>query len=144
MAMRILTFLMLLVASTVAGACDLAFTGGWVPEAPPGTAMWAGYGTLRNAGNYPVTVTALSSPQFASIMAHETVIVGDVAHMRGLEPLIVPAHGDIRFEQGGKHLMLMQPNVSLAVGSDVQIQMTASGCDKPIIAMFSIQSRDRG
>lgn len=79
-------------------------------EAPrPGAAMSAGYMTLRNPGQTPITVSAISSPQYGTVDMHETVVEDGVARMRELPRLLVPAGGEARLEPGGRHLMLRQP-----------------------------------
>lgn len=79
----------------------------------PGTSMSAGYFIMQNHGSSAVVVTAIDSPQFARVEMHETVIENDVSRMRGIDELRMNPGERIRFEPGGKHLMLMQARGSL-------------------------------
>lgn len=78
----------------------------------PGMQMSAGYLTLTNNTAEEITITEVTSAEFASIQMHETVIEDDVAKMRQLEAVVVPAGASVEFKPGGKHLMLMRPTAS--------------------------------
>ncbi len=80
-----------------------------VTQGMGGMKMSAGYMTMTNNSNEPLTITRVASPQFGSVEMHETVIENDVARMRKVEQLIIPARGQVALERGGKHLMLMKP-----------------------------------
>ncbi len=71
--------------------------------------MKAGYMTLTNYTDEAITVTSVSSPQFGRAEVHETFLDNDVARMRPVGALTIPAGEAVRLEPGGKHLMLMQP-----------------------------------
>lgn len=75
----------------------------------PGRSMSAGYLVLTNNTDEPLRITSVDSPQFGSVEVHETTITEGVSRMRELVELIVPAHGSVTLERGGKHLMLMRP-----------------------------------
>lgn len=79
----------------------------------PGTSMSAGYLVLDNHGNQQIVVTAIDSPQFARVDMHETIIENDVSRMRGIDELRIDPGESIRFEPGGRHLMLLEPQDSL-------------------------------
>lgn len=80
-----------------------------VPTPPPGKAMTAGYFTLVNHADRPVTVTRVSSPQFNVVELHESTVEDGIARMRRLHEISVPPRGSVQFAPGGKHLMLTQP-----------------------------------
>jgi len=75
----------------------------------PGRHMSAGFFVITNNTNEAIRVTRVESPQFASVEIHETTIEDGIARMRELGELLVPAHGNVTLERGGKHLMLMRP-----------------------------------
>lgn len=111
-------------------ACQTAWAGGrleirdaWIRTAPPGAKMLAGYATLRNAGDAPLTVTAASSEAFGGVTLHETVEVDGVARMRALGEVEIAPGASVAFAPGGKHFMLMQPKGAVAAGSRVKIHV---------------------
>ncbi len=83
-----------------------------VTRSMPGMKMSAGYLKLRNNSSEDIAITHVTSPQFGSVQIHETVIENDIARMRKLDKLVVPAGGEAILERGGKHLMLMRASDS--------------------------------
>lgn len=79
-----------------------------VMETMPGMNMTAAYMTLTNNSEDDIRITRVTSPAFASVELHETVVEDDVSRMRKLPELIVPAGGSATLERGGMHLMLMR------------------------------------
>lgn len=75
----------------------------------PAMQMSAGYLSLSNNTNAPLTITRVSSPEFGSVEMHESTVEDGVARMRAMPALHIPAHGTVTLERGGKHLMLMNP-----------------------------------
>lgn len=73
----------------------------------------AGYMTLINDSDEVVSITSVASPQFDSVEMHETIIEDGIARMRPIEALVIAPGSTVKFERGGKHLMLMQPSESI-------------------------------
>ena len=84
----------------------------------------AGYFSLRNAGDKPVTLTGARSPACGMLMLHESKEENGVASMRPVASVVVPAHGKVDFAPGGYHLMCMQPQPALKVGASVMVTLT--------------------
>ena len=93
-----------------------------VLEPVPGTSVAAGYLVLENHSDQPVTIEKITSPQFASIEMHETVILDDIARMVSLSSLIVDRQSNIVFEPGGKHLMMFASSPDITPGLPVTIE----------------------
>ena len=105
--------LALLCAACLANACGdaprapLAATDVRLQAPRPGTTVGAAYLELSNPGTVAQTITAVTSPQYAQVEMHETVVEGGVARMRPLHEFVVAPGASMRFEPGGKHIMLM-------------------------------------
>ena len=80
-----------------------------VARSVPGMPMSAGYFKLSNNSGQAISISHVTSPQFASVQMHETIIKDEVARMVPLEILNLPPGETVSFEPGGKHLMLMRP-----------------------------------
>lgn len=93
----------------------------WIRQAPPGATMLAGYATLKNSGDAPITVLTVQSDAFRMTSLHETIVANDVAKMREIHRLVVPPGGEVRMEPGGRHLMLMQPRQEIVVGDKIEV-----------------------
>lgn len=119
--------LMLLSASTSAHADGkLGVFDAWIRAAPPGATMMAGYVTLKNSGDAPLTVLTVQSDAFRLTSLHETVVERGVSRMREVHRLVIEPGGETRLAPGGKHLMLMQPRHAIEVGEKVQVMFLLS------------------
>lgn len=139
--MRFWTGLMATVAASAAvGAepCAPTLEAAWVRAAPPAATTLAGYAVLRNGCDVAVTVTGIESLDFAMPMIHRSVDEGGISRMRPAGELVVPAGGELRFEPGGLHLMLMQPKRPLAEGDAARIRLVLAD-GRRVFAEFPVR-----
>jgi copper(I)-binding protein len=83
----------------------------------------AGYFTLKNNGDKPVTLVSASSPACGMLMLHQSKEVNGVETMRPVKSVAVPAHGTVSFAPGSYHLMCMQPQPSMQAGSSAMVTL---------------------
>lgn len=127
-AARALLLTSLLTAAANAGAGGvLVVERAWIRTAPPSALMLAGYATLRNDGDAPLTVTGADSADFADVQLHQTVAEGGVERMRPTGRFEIAPGKSVEFSPGGKHFMLIRPNRELAAGAKVQIHISTNG-----------------
>ena len=122
----LLGFALAAFASAAVGAeaaCAPVIEKPWVRAAPPGAASLAGYLVLRNPCRTAVEVTGVESRDFGMPMIHRTEVVDGVSRMRPAGKLVVPPGGELRFEPGGLHLMLMKPLRPLAEGDQANVRL---------------------
>ena len=105
--------------ASAAGKLDVR--DAWIRTAPPNAMMLAGYATLHNASDAPITISAVKADGFDDTSLHETVLVGDVSQMRPLTQITIAPGASVAFAPGGKHIMLMQPTRPPARGNQVSI-----------------------
>lgn len=111
----------------VLGACETA-------EAPPltvselqvyaplpGQTMSVAYFVLRS-GPSAVTLREVSSPDFAAVEMHATIIGDGVAEMLPIDAVTVAEHSAVTFAAGGNHLMLMRPREIVEPGDVVTLE----------------------
>ena len=86
---------------------DLSIHRPWSRELPPVAPNGAAYFRVENGGSETVRIVSVSTPiaDRAELHAHETD--GGVMKMRHLHELEVPAGGEVSFEPGGLHVMLI-------------------------------------
>jgi len=124
---RTLAVLLLLIGPSLATAdAILEVNEPWIREAPPTARVMAGYMTMVNSGDTAVTVTSISSPDFENAEIHRTVIEEGVARMLPVRQLEIPASSQLKFEPGGLHLMLFDPQRPLQEGETVTLMIHAS------------------
>jgi len=68
--------------------------------------MGAGYLSLSNATSQKILITKVMSPDFESVEMHESVLEDGISRMYKLDEVAILPNRTIRFEPGGKHLMI--------------------------------------
>ena len=94
-----------------------------VLEALPGTKMSVGYMAFDNNSDQPIVIDSVTSPHFARVEMHETVIEDDVARMTSITSLVIDPYSSLMFEAGGKHLMMSGPPNQTEAGLPVTIEI---------------------
>ena len=112
-----------------------------VLEPMPGMSVAAGYLVLENHSDQPITIEKITSPQFASIEMHETIILDGVARMASLSSLIVDRQSNVVFEPGGKHLMMFASSSDITPGLPVTIEFH-NDIRGLLIVATTVSSRD--
>ena len=123
MRLRVLTLVLLSSVALTAGAEGISVRDAWVREAPPGAQVLAAYLTIVNPGKHAVKLVRVTSPDFESVMVHQTRVREGVATMLAVDALTVPARGQAAFVPGGDHLMLHGPRRALAAGANVTFRL---------------------
>ena len=72
----------------------------------PGVRMGAGYLSLTNTTGQGIRITKVTSPHFESVEIHESVLEDGISRMLRLDEIEIPPGRTVRFEPGGKHLMI--------------------------------------
>ena len=89
----------------------------------PGDRPMAGYFVVHNKGSVERTLVGASSIGFAAVEMHESVEGDGTTSMRPVESVTVPAVGQVEFQPGGYHLMLMQRQRDLQVGDRIPVTL---------------------
>jgi copper(I)-binding protein len=88
----------------------------------PGQEAAVAYLSLANESDHPVVLTLVSSPDFAIVEMHATLIDGGIAEMHSVDSISIAAESAVDFSVGGRHLMLMDPLRGYAPGDDVTLE----------------------
>ena len=123
----------LLAAACAPGGAPLSADSIVVTRPLPGSGTSAAYLTLNNNSAEDIVITRVVSPEFASVAMHESVLKDGVSRMRPLARLVVPAHGTLGLEPGGKHLMLHGAG---AASSTVTLHFYAG--DTPLLTVSTV------
>jgi len=101
---------------------ELLISDAWVRAVPPNSSATAAYFTLTNHGESDEVVVAARTKVAGSAEMHDFEVRDDgVKRMVHLHEVIVAAGTEVRFQSGGKHMMLMQLDPVPAVGDSVQL-----------------------
>lgn len=141
--MRALLILCLALLSAPSFACKgVQVIDGWIRQAPPGAHVMAGYVELKNTGTRSRVIQSITSPAFGAIEIHQTIIKDGESRMLALDDLEIPAHGTIRLEPGGVHLMLFRPRDPQPKLDDQTVLSFACAKGKPIKATFTVKAAE--
>ena len=109
------------VAATAHAEGKLGVFDAWIRAAPPGTQMMAGYATLKNSGDTPISILTVQSDAFRQSSIHETVVERGVSKMRELPRIDLAPGATIEMKPGGAHLMLQEARHPILVGDKVHM-----------------------
>lgn len=112
----------LVLAGTASASGGLTVSGAWV-RVLPGDLPAGAYFTLKNDTDGDVTLTGAAAPDFTRAMLHNSVSRDGVEKMVHVDAVPVPAHGEIRFQPGGYHVMLMKRRHPLKIGESIPITL---------------------
>ncbi|QBI21826.1 copper chaperone PCu(A)C [Egibacter rhizosphaerae] len=118
--------LVLTVVATVAlagceGEAEITADDARSPE-PPTHDVAAVYLELVNRGDADAVLVDVSTEHAADVELHETVVDDGAATMREADELVVPAGERVALEEGGWHLMLVEPE-PLSVGDRIDLTL---------------------
>jgi copper(I)-binding protein len=99
----------------------------WVQEAPPSAEVLAGYMSLQNQSSQAQTLLGARSADFKSVMLHQTVSKGGMAHMNHTPQIEIKPGSTLQLTPGGYHLMLMNPKKRLKQGDQVEVLLEFEG-----------------
>ncbi len=89
----------------------------------PGDLPAGGYVTLINEGDRPRRLIGVSSPDYALIEIHRSVIQNGNSRMEPVAGIEIPPHASLSFAATGYHLMLEQPRRELHQGDMVTLRL---------------------
>ena len=132
--------LLLLAACGADGDAPLSATEVSIFAPLPGQEAVAAYLTLHNEGPMPLVIARVTSPEFASVEMHATLVGDGMAEMVLLDAITVAEDSSVEFSSGGRHLMLTEPVQSLAPGDEVALEFHYSG-DRSLVVQAPLQPR---
>ncbi|GAC1304632.1 MAG: copper chaperone PCu(A)C [Steroidobacteraceae bacterium] len=108
--------------AAAAGSGDMHATGAWIRWLPAGLPS-AGYLSLVNTGTASHVLVGALSADFAEVGIHQTRATGGMMKMAPVAAIVIEPHAELRFSDGGYHLMLMGPKRPLHPGDRVSITL---------------------
>lgn len=116
----------LAIASVQAADTPLQIQDAWIRWLP-GDLPAAGYAIVTNSGDKPARLLGADSPDYRGVMLHQSFKHDGAAHMKMVDGIDIPAHGQITLAPGGYHLMLMHAKHPIAPGDHVHLNLHFAG-----------------
>jgi len=117
-------FLIGFAAACSNGESDPAVENAWLRLPPPGAPTAAIYLTIRNRGDGADSLTDLATSVAEHASLHRSIEENGMTGMRPVERLEIPAHGEVRLEPGGYHIMLERLSGELGEGDSVTLTLS--------------------
>jgi copper(I)-binding protein len=117
----------LLAATAHAGdvtAGNLVISQAWSRATPSGAQVAGGYLTIDNKGSLPDRLLSASTGAARKVEMHEMALDKGIMTMRPVDGgLFIEAGKAVKFEPGGRHLMLIGLAAPLTEGSQVSVSL---------------------
>lgn len=101
---------------------EIRVTGAWI-RLLPGDLPAGGYMTIANLSDSPRTLVSVSSEDYGHVMLHLSMQDSGMSHMKSVDSVSIPAHGEVAFAPGSYHLMLMQRRHPVKVGQVLMLKL---------------------
>lgn len=85
------------------------------------------YMTLVNAGDQPLALVGVRTAVARAVELHETRVEGQIARMRPVQRIEIPARGRVELRPGGLHVMLLGLQRDLNLGDRFPVTLTFEG-----------------
>jgi len=120
----ILLLLSLLLGFNANASDSLKIINPWIPEAPPGAGVMAGYMEIQNSSSKPIDIISITSDSFETVEMHQSKEVDGFAKMLPQKKLSIPANGKLVLKSGSYHLMLIKPVRWFKQGDTINLELS--------------------
>ena len=119
------SFVVAVAAAVTLAGCEQAQLGvedAWVRLPAVSSRPGAAYFTVKG-GNEATSLLGVSSPAAVRTELHEMKHEGGMMTMSPLKDVAIPAGGTVKFEPGGKHVMLYDLSPELRAGGKIPLRL---------------------
>ncbi len=102
---------------------QVAVMNAWVREPIVESDIHAGYFTLVNVSENPITLVSISTDAYENVEIHQMTHVNGLMKMAKLDELVIAENGKVKLSPGGKHLMLINPKQIIKTGGRVNLTL---------------------
>lgn len=95
----------------------------WIRTPPTSAQAIAGFMLLKNHSNQPIALTGANAKGFQNVMLHQSINENRMHRMKHEERIIIPAKGEVRFQHGSYHIMLMGIQKKIQSGDSIPITL---------------------
>lgn len=132
---KLLAILLPIASAVILAGCEpkpLYVDQAYVRLSPNPDSPSAGYFTVHG-GEQDVVLREVMSEAAVLVEMHDSVMKGGMMTMKPVESVDVPAGGTVRFEPGGKHLMLWKINRGVAASGKIPLVFLFSNGDRILV-----------
>lgn len=110
-------------------ACDqktlstIEIKDSWIRTPAPFAQALAGFMLLKNHSNRPIALVQVKAEGFEHIMLHQSMNKNGMHKMKHAENIVIPPQGELRFQHGGYHIMLMGIQKKIQSGDEIPLTL---------------------
>jgi copper(I)-binding protein len=123
-------------ASLALGACSdpqpLYVDQAYIRLSPNADTPSAGYFTVH-ASDAPVTLRSVMTDDAVRVEMHDSMMHGGMMMMKPIDHIDIPAKTVLKFEPGGRHLMLWNVNRGVAATGKITLTIIFSNGDRLLV-----------
>ncbi len=119
------SFVVALAAAVTLAGCEQAQLGvedAWVRLPAVSSRPGAAYFTVKGGGD-ATSLLGVSSPAAVRTELHEMKHEGGMMTMAPIKDVVIPAGGTVKFEPGGKHVMLFDLSPQVRAGGKIPLRL---------------------
>ena len=119
------SFIVAVAAAVTLAGCEQAQLGvedAWVRLPAVSSRPGAAYFTVKG-GNEATSLLGVSSPAAVRTELHEMTHEGGMMTMAPIKDVAIPAGGTVKFEPGGKHVMLYDLSPEVRAGGKIPLRL---------------------
>ena len=106
-----------------------------IKQLPATVPVRAGYMTLRNPSQVPVSIVAVRSVAFASVELHRSLMQDGMMSMQPVNTLQLGPGETLQLAPGGLHLMMMRPVEPTRPGAEIEIVLELGDGSEQVLMM---------
>ena len=95
----------------------------WVRAPAPFAHALGGFMVLKNHSDSPVTLIQAKADGFDEVMLHQSINENGMHSMEHAEKIIIPSHGDVKFQHGSYHIMFMGMHNKTMPGDKIPVTL---------------------
>ncbi len=114
---------LMLLAGCGSGSNTVTVEDAWIPAAPPGAGVMAGYLLLRNGSSQALRCDGASGADFGAAEIHRSVVENGQSRMLRDQVLELAAGESATLAPGGLHLMLFRPAREFKIGDKTELKL---------------------
>lgn len=105
----------------------------WVRAPAPHARALGGFMLLKNHSQMPIALVEARAEGFDNVMLHQSINEDGMHSMEHADTIVVPAHGEVKFQHGGYHIMLMGPDKKSKPGDEIPLTLVFdNGLEKKV------------
>lgn len=132
----LLVLALLLPASAIA---ELDISDARIKNLPPTVPVRAGYMTIHNPSQVPVSIVAVRSAAFENVELHRSLMQDGMMRMEPVDTLQIGPGETLQLVPGGLHLMMMRPVEATRPGTEIEIVLELGDGSKQVLMMKVIK-----